>query len=292
MADGSMPVTASMRKICENCGGMGLRKVKGLCAPCGAKSRAALRQEYRRAYRGAEGLAPLLKSVVSKKVPVCHCIVCGVEFKPKGNDRTTCCSRECGFKLTHFRASGGRVSHSVYRVRCKACGVRGEARRGAHSCKDCIEQRNRQEPKHPDLGKVRSCKICAADYHVKSKYSPSMFCSKPCRNAHKRMQPWYQEMQKQAKARRRARKKGALKIERIGPRKVFERDDWRCGICNRKTLKSKRGLPHPRAPELDHIVALANGGSHTWDNVQCSCRECNGRKGASDYGQMLLFPKP
>ena len=74
----------------------------------------------------------------------------------------------------------------------------------------------------------------------------------------------------------------------INPIKVFERDKWRCHLCGVKTLKSKRGTYDDRAPELDHIVALADGGSHTWGNVACSCRKCNSTKGARSLGQLGL----
>ena len=128
------------------------------------------------------------------------------------------------------------------------------------------------------------CKECEASYRPPFTMGrPSVFCSKQCADLGKI------RLRKVSKARREARKRGCGAVESIDPIKVFERDAWRCGICGAKTHKAKRGTYHPRAPELDHIVALANGGSHTWDNVQCSCRECNGRKGATDYGQIPLF---
>lgn len=35
-------------------------------------------------------------------------------------------------------------------------------------------------------------------------------------------------------------------------------------------------------PELDHVKALANGGSHTADNLVVSCLSCNRKKGTRD----------
>ena len=32
-------------------------------------------------------------------------------------------------------------------------------------------------------------------------------------------------------------------------------------------------------PSLDHIIPMAKGGSHTWDNVQIAHRRCNSLKG-------------
>lgn len=90
-----------------------------------------------------------------------------------------------------------------------------------------------------------------------------------------------------AKARRRAVERG-VEADRIDPIKVFDRDKWRCHLCGCKTPQNLRGTYDPRAPEMDHVVALADGGSHTWGNVACACRECNANKGGSSRGQLGL----
>jgi len=74
----------------------------------------------------------------------------------------------------------------------------------------------------------------------------------------------------------------------IDPMAVFERDKWKCHLCGRNTKKSLRGTFEPLAPELEHIVALSDGGTHTWGNVACSCRSCNLGKGAASFGQLGL----
>ena len=89
------------------------------------------------------------------------------------------------------------------------------------------------------------------------------------------------------KAKRRAVTKG-VDADSIDPIRVFERDKWICHLCKRKTYKDSRGSYHPRAPELEHIVALADGGTHTWGNVACSCRQCNQAKGSLSIGQLGL----
>lgn len=89
------------------------------------------------------------------------------------------------------------------------------------------------------------------------------------------------------KARRRAVERGA-QADRIDPIRVFERDGWRCHLCGCETPRHLRGTCEPRAPELDHIVPLASGGQHTWGNVACACRRCNGAKGAKAVGQLDL----
>lgn len=75
----------------------------------------------------------------------------------------------------------------------------------------------------------------------------------------------------------------------VSVQRVFERDGYRCQLCGTKTLKAKRGSYHPKAPELDHIVPLAQGGEHSYRNTQCACRACNVAKRDGAGGQLLLI---
>ena len=78
---------------------------------------------------------------------------------------------------------------------------------------------------------------------------------------------------------------GAVRRSRIGDahrlesEAIFERDGWLCQICGEEVDRDLT-WPHPRSVSLDHIVALARGGTHTEDNVQCAHLGCNSRKGA------------
>ncbi len=67
---------------------------------------------------------------------------------------------------------------------------------------------------------------------------------------------------------------------------IFARDDFTCQYC------AKRG---PRSDlNLDHVIPRALGGRSTWDNVVCSCLDCNRRKGGRTPRQagMKLARKP
>ena len=81
----------------------------------------------------------------------------------------------------------------------------------------------------------------------------------------------------------------AVKVERVDPFKVFERDGWRCHLCGCKTPKERRGTYHPKAPELDHIVPLSKGGEHSYRNTACACRACNAAKSDKIIGQPSLL---
>lgn len=97
----------------------------------------------------------------------------------------------------------------------------------------------------------------------------------------------YRQARRVAKAKRRSVTRGR-RAQNIDPVRVFERDHWRCHLCGCRTPKELRGTCDPRAPELDHIVTLADGGTHTWGNVACACRACNGAKSSRSMGQLGL----
>lgn len=266
-------------------------KPERICSRCGKQlpRRAKREQIY------CSGSCANQATGEKRRSPDVECLFCGKAFRPKGSDRKKCCGRECGLKWSglqaYFRGLGGRVTHRVSRRKCFVCGCGFTAKN--HSQRRCIKC-SVPEPKNyykPIKGTKKNCKECRSEFVVMGcpEFPSLSFCSKRCANAVKRRTPWYKDAKKAGKDRRRARIKGAAVCESVSPIKVFSRDGWRCGICGRKTLKDKRGTSHPRAPELDHIVALANGGDHSYQNTQCACRECNRAKGATDFGQIPLF---
>ena len=85
---------------------------------------------------------------------------------------------------------------------------------------------------------------------------------------------------------RRAQKMGVL-YEIFDPVKIFERDGWRCQHCHKKVRWLNESPNHPLYPNLDHIIALKNGGAHTKQNTQLLCRRCNVVKHTNDIGEQL-----
>jgi hypothetical protein len=78
---------------------------------------------------------------------------------------------------------------------------------------------------------------------------------------------------------------------------VCERDGWVCQQCGIKCHKGRHRFnkrtrkTSARNAEHDHIVPLSRrdpAKGNTFDNSQCLCRRCNGRKHARGGGQMRL----
>ena len=136
------------------------------------------------------------------------------------------------------------------------------------------------------------CEICGKEYTVRE-YVESCglkmardcgVCSIECKRIKLR------RIERESKKRRgvndndrhRAKKYGCAYDPSITLKKLVERDGLRCAICggmcdwNDLTYSGHCG---PTYPSKDHIIPLAKGGTHTWDNMQVAHFICNSRKG-------------
>lgn len=134
---------------------------------------------------------------------------------------------------------------------------------------------------------VRPCSGCGVKMMGLGNYKRTCEpCKAEARKQAKGME-WYKAAKRANKAMRRAKERGAT-ADRIDPIRVFERDGWKCHLCGCTTPMRLRGSYEDNAPELDHVIPLAAGGSHTWGNVRCSCRKCNILKSDKPLGQLGL----
>lgn len=131
------------------------------------------------------------------------------------------------------------------------------------------------------------CNGCGKEFQPK-KTEFSTYCSRKCFFTTQKSNQRTENEKTILKtcAKRRKQRMKANGYEPINKTKVFERDKWTCHICGCKTPKSKKGTMAMNSPELDHIVPIASGGSHTYSNVACSCKRCNIRKSTKPLGQL------
>jgi hypothetical protein len=190
------------------------------------------------------------------------------------------CSRKCAFIDRAIRL-GKRKAERLQRLnegRRQRRLVREEAARE----RKAVEER-RLSQRH------RDCRICGQSFlltHGNTTLCLSDSCREQARkltNVKSRRSLSSKRHKRIYRSRRRAIERG-IGADRIDPLAVFHRDGWRCKLCGCKTPRHLRGSYDDRAPELDHVVPLSLGGAHTQGNVQCSCRKCNGLKGARALG--------
>lgn len=228
----------------------------------------------------------------------CRCIGCGVEYplKRSNGQGLKYCSRECanvhlGVKRAQAKALRLARLRLIRLLRsrrtCPQCGSVFGGNPWAKYCSDaCGAEAARHNARAHDQAKdkrdrsPRACGECGTVFAPAYGNKRNRFCSATC---------MHRNLKRIAKATTRARMRAAPQADAIDPMTVFERDGWRCQLCGQKTLRTKRGTTHPRAPEMDHIHPLSDGGPHVYDNVQCACRECNGRKAAGLGGQLIMF---
>lgn len=230
------------------------------------------------------------------------CQHCGKRFHPKAKDRTTYCSRECAFADKKAKAKKpedkniGRVC-KIEPMACIQCGKEFMAHYGATLCsEECAKARNRQAfRKHKEsIGRQAgrkvtiSCEQCGKQFTQIVHNRIKKYCSKKCsRQAWRQANPEKAALMRRQENHIRRARRVSTEHESIRVGDVFERDGWRCGICGKKVDKRLK-FPHPKSVTLDHIIPLAKGGTHTWDNVQCAHFMCNCLKGAHDGGQLRL----
>jgi 5-methylcytosine-specific restriction endonuclease McrA len=67
---------------------------------------------------------------------------------------------------------------------------------------------------------------------------------------------------------------------------VFARDKFTCQYCGAN--------PHRSQLNLDHVVPRSLGGKTSWENVVCSCVDCNRRKGGRtpEQAKLRLLRRP
>jgi len=84
------------------------------------------------------------------------------------------------------------------------------------------------------------------------------------------------EFKKNQNLKRKLRKTKAY-VSNVIRKDIYKRDNWICQICGKK-VKRDLSFPDPLSASIDHIIPLANGGTHEPKNVQLAHFICNSIK--------------
>lgn len=228
----------------------------------------------------------------SHRAQLDRCEHCGKVFHRRYDAVTVGCSRKCAKALMR----GGRPTYAARKEQKRA--EKRAAKRIPVKCLDCPALITRRPSGR--------CEQCYQNFHatVPRVAEPCIDCGKAvpwrryvrkkrrcekCQDAFIRKEKRRFErasiahknaVARRLKVRHRLIRLTRLHGEKVDPLYIYERDNWRCGICGKKVTKRSEA-------SLDHIIPLSKGGGHTAVNLQLAHRLCNSIKRDLCHGVQL-----
>ena len=208
------------------------------------------------------------------------CLRCGGAIPPKGRTGPTpsYCSRACRSAVGYDRAKvSGAYQRQLANQRkqpiettCEQCGKRSVTVRPARFCSSVCANR---------FGDLHGapCEVAGCERGVRAKGVCNTHYRRMLRAEGRLAEPW-DERRRANWHKRRARMRGAY-VEDVRLDVVAARDGYVCGICKDPVDRSIC-WPDPFSSSLDHVMPLARGGTHSYDNCQLAHLRCNTSKGA------------
>lgn len=138
-------------------------------------------------------------------------------------------------------------------------------------CSDeCVKKANSKKVMHTKI-----CKECGKEFETD--HDKTLYCSSKCSNKYRRKRNTLSKD-------RRLSLNGKIDYS-ISLKKLYKRDKGICYICgkecNPKDIKmTEEGyyIAGEDYPSIDHVMPIAKGGKHTWDNIRLAHRHCNAVK--------------
>jgi hypothetical protein len=144
-------------------------------------------------------------------------------------------------------------------------------------------------------GRQSTCVDCGQLMTCQRFGSPFRWCP-PCYDRHAAAQKkaWVEANRDKSRAIsrkgqhvRRARMAQA-EIEEFDESEIFERDNWKCGICGKK-IDPKLRCPDPMSKSVDHIVPVVQLGGWTRANIRAAHLGCNKIRNQYGGGEQLML---
>lgn len=257
-----IPAEPKASLVCGYCGAQfKWRKVNGETAYC------------------STGCSNRAKSVNRKKYRIC--LWCDQPYWREWyahGQRT--CGRSCGMAMRLFE-NGLNVS-PLAQCRCVVCDVQFVARNEKTVCSAECHKRERRSKwqahyqrtqKRPDRQFI--CQTCEKTVTATGSGSArGKYCSKDCY----RRSEAYKAQRIRSKVAYRTRRDGRPVNTDITVKGIIDRYGSACVVCGEKVGGNRLPVLHPMALTIDHVIPIARGGTHTWENVRLAHRICNSRK--------------
>lgn len=246
---GRITYQAGTEATCAQCGATFTRSYgseKYCCDECKAAAIRALKRKY-------------YASIPKRQPQEERCVICGESFVPRRKGQVTC-SDSCRKKYVLYDGLTG-AEREAYKAqkRAEADRTRSETRRNNHPPKE-----------KEKIWYTGTCRVCGKEFRTLN--PTQVTCSTEC--------------SKRAKyARKQHRIPKAQMIDKdITLEALYRRDSGVCYLCggqcdwnDRDKEKNTVGASYP---SIDHIIPIARGGLHAWNNVRLAHFKCNQEKGA------------
>lgn len=184
------------------------------------------------------------------------CKYCGKIFREKRDTLNFYCSKRCSVKA---------ISENNAKARTECEAIEREEREHREAIhQELLEALEAVEHLRFRLEREKKCVVCGEWFTAKSKIQ--ICCSPEC--SRKR-----DNAQHDHRIAKNGKPDASITLSRL-----YRRDGGICKICG-KELSFDIDPQSGDYPSIDHIIPLAKGGLHQWDNVQLACRRCNWEKG-------------
>lgn len=217
------------------------------CSVCGKEFK---QKDKQNKYCSKECLYTSLRKVRKR-----HCKICGKEFTlDRRYLNQIYCSRECQHKhLSNYY-------NDLYKDD-------KEKRRLYQQLQNELKQlKQRYNDVQNKLQHIKRCKECNKYFYAET--NKIKYCSKKCINK-------FRNRQKDKRIYRNGKPDLSITLT-----KLYMRDKGVCQLCGRH-IDFDCDSNSKHYPSIDHIKPIAKGGTHSWDNVQLACRQCNSIKSDS-----------
>lgn len=214
-----------------------------------------------------------------------HCLVCDKEYTTSKRTQIYC-SRKCQMQsMRKDKASGiclfcgkhftAKRHDSIGKYCSHQCQINDLHQQKLQRIQEKEEQKKLEEQNRINQTRInefinvsshlKKCKRCGKIFV--SSYGKE-YCSEECRRkaANSRHD--------KSRSKDKRLKQCDVRDYSISIHKVYEKYHGICQICGEE-LSFDCDCNDDVHPSIDHIIPIAKGGNHTWDNVQLLCRRCN-----------------
>lgn len=218
---------------------------------------------------------------------ICEC--CGKPFSTYRQAKITC-SHECAIR--HKKTKNNpikkicpicKAEFKTFWDSQKTCGseiCKAEYKRQAHKKRNnnekaiAYQEKKRAEKKKYRLlhTEKRECKICGTLFYCLDTETIQT-CSSDCSKE-------YKKQKNRAKTDKRLNKNNIIDSD-ITLEKLYKRDNGICYLCGRicdwsdYLMRGNIKICGGNYPSKDHVIPLARGGKHQWENVRLAHLSCN-----------------